>query len=67
MYICMCNPFTDKDVQRQLLERGERKCKVSEIYHACTDGEQPNCRCCLEGLKEIVSEHNQKAIIEASS
>lgn len=60
MYICMCNPFSDKAVREHLAAK-DGKARVSEVYGACSDGEKPNCCRCLQTLKEIVTAHNASA------
>lgn len=58
MIVCLCNPFSDKKVQKHLSEAKEA-CKVSEVYDVCSDGEKPQCCSCIETLKDIVKTHNE--------
>ncbi len=55
MYICLCNPFSDKDVKKVLAS--EKDASVSQVYMACSDGEKPQCCSCLQTLKDILSDH----------
>ena len=57
MFICMCNPFTDRDVEDFLAKRF-RKTSVSEVYAGCSSGNAPNCGKCIPHLRETVKEHN---------
>ncbi len=57
MYICNCNPFTDKDV-KEALGACPGKAKVAAIYKTCSGGAKPNCCSCMEELKGMVREHN---------
>ena len=58
MYVCLCNPFSDKKV-REHLNGSEGKARVSDVYTACTDGEKPQCCSCMQTLKDIVHSHNK--------
>lgn len=58
MFVCLCNPFSDKKVQKHLQGAGG-PARVSDVYTACSGGEKPNCCQCLETLKEIVGSHNE--------
>ena len=60
MKVCLCHPFSDKDAA-DYMNGKNGGCKVAEVYKACTGGENPNCCCCLETLKEIVTIHNRRA------
>lgn len=62
MYICMCNPFTDRTVDKFLNLMRERKVTIAETYRACSGGESPQCCSCLCTLKDIVQEHNSAVI-----
>ncbi|MGN7438719.1 MAG: (2Fe-2S)-binding protein [Alcanivorax sp.] len=66
MYVCICNPFTDEDVQQHL---DERCCKstVEDTYTACSGGESMNCCSCMPAIKKMVDTHNNKLTIEALS
>ena len=58
MYICMCNPFSDRQV-KQYLDEKDDKATVGEVYKVCSDGEAPQCCSCIDTLKDIVLEHNR--------
>jgi bacterioferritin-associated ferredoxin len=58
MYVCLCNPFSDKKVQDHL-SRKNAKTTVSELYGACSNGEKPECCSCMQTLKDIVKNHNK--------
>lgn len=59
MYICMCNPFTDKDLDGALENDAVEK-KASAIYKACTGGEQPCCGTCICEIRSRINTHNQQ-------
>lgn len=59
MYICLCNPFSDRDVQKYLAENGDTPATVGKVYRACSNGEKPQCCSCIQTLKDIVSSHGQ--------
>lgn len=59
MYICLCNPFSDKDVKAYLKENEGRDATVGKVYTACTSGEKPQCCSCLQTLKQILSDHQE--------
>ncbi len=63
MYICLCNPFTDKDVQRYL-GCCKGKAGVAETYKACSGGESPNCCTCMETLRGMVRDHNNAVAVK---
>jgi len=64
MYICLCHPFSDKKISSFLKGKGEgQRSSVSEVYGACSDGQQPNCCQCLETIKTIVKDHNKTAAV----
>ena len=58
MWVCLCNPFSDKTVKKHLSDKGSA-CTVAKTYSACSGGETPNCCQCLETLKDIVQDHNK--------
>lgn len=62
MYVCLCNPFTDRDVKAALdtLCPGEKK-TAGAVYKACTGGQKPCCGSCVCVLKEMVANHNNAA------
>lgn len=58
MYVCLCNPFTDRDVKAAL--EGPflgRKKTAGAVYKACTGGQKPCCGSCVCTLKEMVADH----------
>lgn len=57
MYICLCNPFSDRDVQDYLAKNKDVPAKVGHVYTACTSGEKPQCCSCLQTLKDVLAEH----------
>lgn len=61
MFVCLCNPFSDKKVKAHLESQGSST--VSKTYSACSGGESPNCCQCLETLKDIVKDHNKTAAV----
>lgn len=63
MYICICNPFTDKDVKDHL-QSCAGKTSVSSVYKACSGGEKMNCGNCACDLKDMVVQHNNVRTIE---
>jgi bacterioferritin-associated ferredoxin len=60
MYVCSCNPFTDKDVKKAL-GNPEITNTVAKIYKACSGGKGPNCGTCLCVVKDMIVDH-QSAI-----
>tara|TARA_R110001592_G_scaffold20926_9_gene84627 strand:+ start:12687 stop:12929 length:243 start_codon:yes stop_codon:yes gene_type:complete len=64
MYVCICNPFTDQDVDQHLQSQC-CKTTVNATYTACTDGESMNCCSCAPLLKKMVDTHNNALTIEA--
>ena len=66
MYVCICNPFTEDDVEDHL---ESRCCKttVQETYSACSGGEDTNCCSCIPTLKKMVDTHNNTLTIRAIS
>ena len=59
MYICLCNPFSDRDVKAFFQKNKGEKPTVGNVYKACSEGEKPQCCNCIETLKEVISECNQ--------
>jgi len=55
MYVCLCNPFSDKDVKRAL-ENPEIRNTPAQIYKACS-GTGPNCGSCMCTVKSMIVEH----------
>ncbi len=58
MYICLCNPFSDKKVKDHLSCQSG-KTTVSAVYGACSNGEKPECCACMQALKDLVKTHNR--------
>lgn len=56
MYVCSCNPFTDKDVKKAL-ENPDVPNTLSCIYKACSGGKGPNCGSCLCMVKDMIVDH----------
>lgn len=61
MYVCLCNPFTDKDVAAHLSASG--KSTIKSVYSACSGGEKMNCGNCACDLKSMVDTHNNTLTI----
>lgn len=66
MYVCTCNPFSDKAVKAcfdTAAKKGARV-TVSEVYKACTDGKTINesCHACAPMLADMTKDHNRKII-----
>jgi bacterioferritin-associated ferredoxin len=58
MYICLCNPFSDRDVKDYLKENPEGCATVGKVYRACSSGESPRCCSCIQTLKDLLSDHS---------
>lgn len=58
MYVCLCNPFTDRDVKAALDTLCPGKKTTGAVYKACTGGAKPCCGSCVCVLKEMVTNHN---------
>jgi bacterioferritin-associated ferredoxin len=56
MYVCICNPFTDKDV-KSALSNPEIPNTTSQIYKCCSGGNSPNCGTCVNMLKCMIVDH----------
>lgn len=65
MYICLCNPFTDKDLDGALKDENIKK-KASHIYRACSGGEKPCCGSCICEIQERLDAHNEKTVLMAA-
>ena len=65
MYICMCNPFTDKDLDKALNDDGVLN-KPSHVYKACSGGEVPCCGTCVCEIRERIDAHNDEALLMAA-
>lgn len=55
MYVCLCNPFTDKDV-KSALDNPEVRNTPAQVYKACS-GKGPNCGSCMCMIKELIVDH----------
>ena len=65
MYICMCNPFTDKDLNNALNDEKVRN-KAASLYKTCSGGEKPNCGNCICEINERIDAHNHNALLMAA-
>jgi bacterioferritin-associated ferredoxin len=63
MYICLCNPFSDKDV-RKYLDEHDDEVAISEVYRCCSGGETPSCGTCVPTLREMVLDHNSRVAVK---
>lgn len=59
MYVCLCNPFTDKDVKSALESPAIRK-TPGQVYKACSGGQKPCCGTCLCLVRDIVNAHKDQ-------
>ena len=66
MYICICNAFTDQDVQDHLDDLGQ-KTRTEDVYTACSGGGEMRCGSCQCDLKAIVDMHNNTMTIREIS
>lgn len=57
MYVCMCNPFTDKDVKNALADPLVRN-TPAQIYKCCSGGQAPNCGNCMCMVKDMIVDHH---------
>lgn len=57
MYVCMCNPFTDKDVKTALSNPDIRN-TPAQIYKCCSGGQSPNCGSCICMVKDMIVDHH---------
>jgi len=68
MYVCICNPFTDKDVQKHLdTDTPHQRTKIKDVYKSCSGGEEMNCGTCACTLKKMVDTHNNAITISELS
>lgn len=65
MYICICNPFREKDVLN-FMKSNKNKTKVSDVYKGCSGGKNPQCCTCLKKVKEMVASHTEASDIPVS-
>lgn len=56
MYMCLCNPFSDKDV-RKALDNPDIKNTPAQIYKRCSGGQSPGCGTCLCAIKDMIVDH----------
>ncbi len=56
MYVCICNPFTDKDVKIALQDPTIRN-TPAQIYKCCSGGQSPNCGSCMCMVKDLIVDH----------
>jgi len=63
MYVCVCNPFTDKDV-RDALENPDVRNTPAQIYKCCSGGESPRCGTCVCEIKAMIVEHQSAAGVQ---
>lgn len=56
MYVCMCNPFTDKDVKKALDDPAVRN-TPAQVYKSCSGGKGPNCGSCMCYVKDMIVDH----------
>lgn len=62
MYICSCNPFTDKDLDSALKDDKVLK-KASHVYKACSGGQKPCCGTCLCEIRSRIDAYNNDALL----
>ena len=65
MYICMCNPFTDKELDEALQDDKVLK-KTSKVYQACSGGEKPCCGTCICENNDRIKSHNEEQVLLAA-
>lgn len=65
MYICLCNPFTDKELERALNNKSVPK-KASHVYTACSGGEKPCCGACVCEIRDRIATHTEQAVLVAA-
>ena len=53
MYVCLCNPFTDKDV-KEVLKQDHVKKTPAHIYKEASGGAKPCCGSCICTIREMV-------------
>lgn len=63
MYVCMCNPFTDKDV-KSALENPDVRNTPAQIYKCCSGGESPNCGTCINAIKCMIVDHQATSALQ---
>ena len=65
MYVCLCNPFTDKDVDTALNDENIKN-KASSVYKACSGGQQPCCGTCICEIRDRIDAHNEESLLLAA-
>lgn len=65
MYICLCNPFTDKDLDGVLKDENIAK-RTADVYKACTGGEKPCCGSCICEVQDRLDRHNEETVLMAA-
>lgn len=63
MYVCLCNPFTDKDVKDALQNPSVRN-TPAQVYKCCSGGQSPNCGSCLCTVKDMIVDHHAARGVE---
>ena len=56
MYVCMCNGFTERDVQAAITESGAKD--VHGVHQSCC-GEKPQCGKCKKHIQGMLSEEKR--------
>lgn len=57
MYVCLCNPFTDRDVKAALESDALPRKTAASVYKACSGGQKPCCGSCVCVIKDMVAGH----------
>jgi len=63
MYVCLCNPFTDKDVKAALAHPDIRN-TPAQIYKSCSGGVQPCCGSCVCVIKDMIVDHQSASGVQ---
>ncbi len=63
MYVCLCNPFSDKDVTNALKDPNVRN-TPAQIYKACSGGVKPCCGSCVCAIKDMIVDHHATLGVE---
>ncbi|MFA5591767.1 MAG: (2Fe-2S)-binding protein [Micavibrio sp.] len=63
MYVCLCNPFTDRDV-KSALENPAVPNTPAQIYKSCSGGAGPQCGSCLCMVKDMIVEHQSASGVQ---
>lgn len=60
MYVCHCNPFSEKDAQTYLESKAGQTVTLRDIYKGCTGGAKPPCGiACIPRLTAMLEKHNR--------